>query len=514
MDVFPPHPRSMWLETAGAYTPQPRLEGEAAVDVAIIGGGYTGLMTAYELKRADPGLRVAVVEAREVGFGGSGRNGSFAMTVVGVGFQGTALIKGKEFLRRSHQYMMRAVDELWDLIGREGLDCDGIRPGFLRVGTTPGYVKRLQSEVRLMNSLGFDDIYWLDGDEVRQRVDSPLHLGALWEPRLVLVHPLKLVRAERDLALRYGAEVYENSPVRRVVPGSDGAPYRVETEHGVLRAEKVVFATNAYSHLFPQLRRKQVPAFTHMMSTEPLTPEQLATIGWAGREGLEDSRNLIYHYRRTLDDRITMGGGPVGFTWANSLYRDDDPAAWQQVERRFRSTFPSLRDVRFSHRWGGPFSVTTDLVPAMGYIGGPRAVYSLGCIGHGVSMTHLNAQTLRDMLLERKSDLLDGPFVDRFVLPWPPEPVRTLAGYGMRAVLQLEDWMREAPMRKAGEQAKAETGGIAGVRQVASAGSEPAAAAPPAESETVPTAEGAAVAAPSDAAPADTAPAEPAPVSK
>jgi glycine/D-amino acid oxidase-like deaminating enzyme len=445
MDVFPPTPRSMWLETAGSYTPRPALEGEAAVDVAIIGGGYTGLTTAYELKRADPALRVAVVEAREAGYGGSGRNGSFGMTVVGIGFAGTAMLKGKDFMRRAHLYMMRAVDELWELIQREELDCDGIRPGFLRVGTTPGYVKRLQSEVRLMNGLGFDDIYWLDRDEVRARVDSPLHLGALWEPRLVLVHPLKLVRAERDLAVRYGADVYENSPVTRVVPGS---PFRVETTRGVLKAAKVVFATNAYSHLFPQLRRKQVPAFTHMLCTEPLAPEQLDGIGWAGREGVEDSRNLIHHYRRTLDDRITMGGGPVGFTWANSLHGDDSPDAWRQVEQRFRQTFPSLRDVRISHRWGGPFSVTTDLTPAMGYIGGRDAVYSLGCIGHGVSMTHLNAQTLRDMVLERKSDLLDGPFVDRFVMPWPPEPVRSAAGYAMRAALQLEDHLREAPMRK------------------------------------------------------------------
>jgi glycine/D-amino acid oxidase-like deaminating enzyme len=455
MDVLPPHPRSMWLETAGAYTPQPRLEGDVAVDVAIVGGGYTGIATAYELRRADPGLRVAVVEAREVGFGGSGRNGSFAMTVVGLGFQGTQMLKGKEFLRRAHVYMMRAVDELWELVRREELDADAIRPGFLRVGTTPGYVKRLQGEVRLMNELGFDDIHWLEGDEVRRRVDSPLHLGALWEPRLVLVHPLKLVRAERELALRHGAAVYENSQVTRVVQGGNGTPYRVETAHGALVAEKVAFCTNAYSHLFPQLRRKQVPAFTHMLCTEPLTAEQKARVGWEGQEGLEDARNLIHHYRLTLDDRITFGGGPVGFTWGNSLYRDDDPEAWRQVEARFRQTFPMLDDVRISHRWGGPFSVTVDITPAMGFVGGPRAVYSLGCIGHGVSMTHLNAQTLRDLLLERKTELLDGPFLNRRMIPWPPEPLRSAAGYALRAALMAEDWTRERPLRSAAPDAAA-----------------------------------------------------------
>jgi glycine/D-amino acid oxidase-like deaminating enzyme len=454
MDVLPPLPRSMWLETYGDYTPGPALQGDTAVDVAIIGGGYTGLTTAYELRRADPGLNVAVLEAREVGYGSSGRNGSFGMTVVGLGFHGTALIKGKEFLRRAHRYMMRAVDEMSALIEREQLDCDYIRPGFLRVGTTPGYVKRLQSEVRLMNELGFDDIYWLDGAEVRQRINSPLHLGALWEPRLVLIHPLKLVRAEKGMAERHGAKVYENTPVLRV----DGrGPFRLVTAGGTLTAEKLVFATNAYSHLFPGLRRKQVPAFTHMMSTEPLTDEQLARVGWEGREGLEDSRNLIHHYRLTLDNRITMGGGPVGFTYGNSLYGDDSPSAWRKVEERFRLTFPMLSDVRFSHRWGGPFSVTTDLVPAMGHVGSERAMYSLGCIGHGVSMTHLNAQTLRDMVLERKTDLTEGPFVRKRLLPWPPEPLRSAAGYGMRAALQAEDRIREAPLKRASTDAETPT---------------------------------------------------------
>jgi len=446
MNALPALPDSLWSATCGAYTPGPRLEGEHSVDVAIIGGGYTGLTTAYELKRAEPALSVAVLEAREIGYGSSGRNGSFGMTVVGLGFGTTALIKGRDFLSRAHRYMMRAVDTLDELIQREGLDCDRIRPGFLRVATTRRYLKRLQRDVALMNGLGFDDIYWLDEREVRARVESPRHLGALWEPRLVLIHPLKLVRAERDLALRAGAQVYENSPVLRI---ARGAKFRLETPHGAVSADRIAFATNAYSHLFPELQRKQVPAFTHMLSTEPLTPEQLARVGWAGREGLEDARNLIHHYRLTADNRITMGGGPVGFTWANSLYGDESPAAWAEVVSHFRATFPMLDDVRFSHRWGGPFSVTLDLNPSIGWLADRRAVYSLGCIGHGVSMSHLNAQALRDMLLERKTDLVDGPFVARRVVPWPPEPIRSVLGHALRTYLRLEDWAYEGELRRA-----------------------------------------------------------------
>ena len=403
---LPDAPSSYWRDSFGPYTPGPPLSQDVTVDVAIIGGGFTGLTTAYELRRADPGLSVAVLEARDIGYGSSGRNGSFGMTVVGLGFAVTAMLKGKDYLARSHRYMMRAVDALWELIQRENLDADAIRPGFLRVGTAPSYVRKLRKEVELMNGLGFDDIHFLDERETRERVNSEIHLGAMWEPRLVLIHPLKLVRTEKALAERNGARVYENSPVLKV---RRGRRLGLETPGGTVTAEKVVFATNAYSHLFPALKRKQVPAFTFMQTTEPLTPEQLAPIGGEGREGVEDARNLIHFYRRTPDDRIAIGAGPVGFTWGNSLYGEDGEAAWRDQEAYLKLAFPHLRDVRFTHRWGGPFSVTLDLNPAIGYVGDERAVYSLGCIGHGVSMTHLNAQTLRDLLLERTLPRLGRP---------------------------------------------------------------------------------------------------------
>ncbi|HUG41506.1 MAG TPA: FAD-binding oxidoreductase [Longimicrobiales bacterium] len=442
---LPDPPQSLWRETYGPYTPGPSLEGDQRVDVAVIGGGFTGLTTAYELRRADPALSVAVLEARDIGYGSSGRNGSFAMTVVGLGFSATAMLRGRDYLARAHRYMMRAVDELDDLIRRERLDCERIRPGFLRVATTAAYAKKLRREVVLMNGLGFDDIHWLDERETRSRVDSPVHLGALWEPRLVLLHPLKLVRAEKELAIRYGARVYENSPVTRVRRGRE---FRIETPGGTVTAAKVVFATNAYSHLFPWLRRKQVPAFTYMQATEPLTPEQLAPIGWAGREGIEDARNLIHFYRLTTDNRIAIGAGPVGFTWGNSLDADASETAWREQASHLRLTFPHLKRIRFTHRWGGPFSVTLDLNPALGHLGDERAVYSLGCIGHGVSMSHLNAQTLRDLILERETELTGGPFVRRRVLPWPPEPLRSALGHTLRTYLRLEDWVKERELRR------------------------------------------------------------------
>lgn len=143
-----------------------------------------------------------------------------------------------------------------------------------------------------------------------------------------------------------------------------------------------------------------------------------------------------------------MGGGPVGLTMSNNLDRDESIPSWKHLEEHIRFLFPSLQQIRVTHRWGGPFSVTMDLAPALGYVGDERAVYSLGCIGHGVSMSHLNAQVLRDLLLQRRSELLDTPFVNRRVIPWPPEPLRFGTALALRGYLQFEDSLYERELRK------------------------------------------------------------------
>ena len=311
MKKLPELPPSLWLDQYGPYTPSPALDGTISVDVAIIGGGYTGLATAYELKRAQPGLEVAVLEAKYIGYGASGRNGSFAMTVVSLGFGTTAMLRGKQFLKEAHTYMERAVDTLDEMILREKLDCDRIRPGFLRVATTPTYIKRLKHDVELMHSLGFRGIDWIEADETRSMVNSERYLGGMLEDRLVLVDPVKLVREEKRLVNKLGGLVFENSPVTEITSQPD---FQIKTPSGLVQAKKVVFATNAYSHQFPGLQRKQIPAFTYMIATEPLTDEQLAPIGWQGKQGLEDARNLIHYYRLTPDQRIVMGGGT---SWIN-----------------------------------------------------------------------------------------------------------------------------------------------------------------------------------------------------
>jgi glycine/D-amino acid oxidase-like deaminating enzyme len=180
-----------------------------------------------------------------------------------------------------------------------------------------------------------------------------------------------------------------------------------------------------------------------MVATEPLSPAQWEEIGWQNGEGIEDGRNLVHYYRPTADGRLVMGGGPVGLSFGADMSRDEDEAAWAHLARHMVAVFPCLKGIKTEYRWGGPFSVTVDMAPALGYLGDRRAVYSLGCVGHGVSTTHMNGQVIRDLLLERQTELTEMFFVNRRTLPWPPEPLRLAVSGALRGYLQWEDWSYE-----------------------------------------------------------------------
>ncbi len=432
--------KSFWLATYGEYTPDPPLTGETAVDVAVIGGGFTGLSTAFNLKKDSPGLRVAVLEGEVIGYGASGRNGGFSMTLFGLEPAVTKALFGHQRTIEAHRYMERAVDYVDQLIRENHLQSDYWFPGFLRVATTPGYVKRIQHDLEILTSMGITGVEWLDAETVRAEVDSPRFLGAWWEPRCGLLNPAKQVRELKRIAREAGALIYEGSPVMEI---RRNKAFLLRTPQGQIKAEKIAFATNAYSHLFPQLRRKQVPAFTHMLATEPLSPERLGAIGWKNRQGIEDARNLVHYFRLTADGRIAIGGSDVSIAFGRDMSRDLNDRIFADLERDLVWLFPSLKGIRFTHRWGGPVSVPVDLAPAIGYLGDKRAVYSLGCVGHGVSMSHLNGRTLADLLQDRKTDLTDVWFVNRRMIPWPPEPLRLIVSHAIRGYLRVEDALYE-----------------------------------------------------------------------
>jgi len=293
--------------------------------------------------------------------------------------------------------------------------------------------------------MGVTGISWIEADKIGSEVNSPRFLGGWWEPRSGLLNPAKQAREMKRIAQQFGAKVYEETPVSEIQRGTN---FTLTTPGGKVMAGKVVFATNAYSHLFHQLQRRQIPAFTHMVVTEPLSASQLEPIGWKNRQGIEDARNLVHYFRLTIDNRLAMGGSDVSISYGQNMDHDLNAQTFADLERDIVWLFPSLKGARITHRWGGPVSVPVDMAPAIGYIGDARAIYSLGCVGHGVSMTHLNGRTLADLVLERKTDLTDVWFVNRRMIPWPPEPLRLVASHAIRGYLRIEDSLYERNISK------------------------------------------------------------------
>jgi glycine/D-amino acid oxidase-like deaminating enzyme len=429
--------KSFWLSTR-PYEPGPALADDIDVDVAIIGGGFTGLTTAHFLKRAEPSLRVAVLEAQVIGYGASGRNGGFSMTKIGMMHSLTRLRFGKAKTVEAHEYADRAVSLVHDLVAELELDCDYEHPGFLWVATSEKLSRRLHKEVELVHDLGIKDVELIDAEALRERVDSPLYVGgAWWEPNCGILNPAKLAWAWKDVVTGQGVEVFEGTPVSTVA--REGATTTLTTPGGRVRAAKVVFATNAWSWQFAPLASKQVPVWTYIVLTEPLNDAQHAAIGWAGHEGIEDFRDLVHYYRLTADGRILLGGRDVGLWDGRSMEHDRDESVFAKLRADLVATFPALAGIRFTHEWGGPVSVPLDLFPALGHAGGKDWVYSLGCVGHGVSTTHLHGRTLSDLVRERDTDLTRTFFVNRRVAPMPPGPLRRPTIGAIAGFMRWED---------------------------------------------------------------------------
>ncbi|MEW6440273.1 MAG: FAD-dependent oxidoreductase [bacterium] len=432
--------KSYWLTTR-EYTPNASLEGEIDVDVAIIGGGFTGQTTAYFLKTKEPGTRAALLEGQVIGFGASGRNAGFSMTKFGLMHTITALRFGKSKAVEAHLYNCRAVDLLRDLVARLKLDCDYEHPGFLEVSTCKVHQQRLEHEYEFVTKkLGLREIHWIDEQDLRSRVNSPMYVGgAWWEPRTGILNPAKLAWSWKAVIQPLGVQIYENTPVVEIA--REGGRFRLDTPAGRVRAGKVVLATNAWSHLFSPTKRKQVPVWTYIVLTEPLREAHFRQIGWSGREGLEDFRDLVHYYRLTADNRIVMGGRDADVTYGYDVpsAKDYNEEIFDGLKRDVVQMFPPLKGIAFTHQWGGPVSVPLDLAPALGYAGGKDIVYSLGCMGHAVSMTHLNGQTLADLVLEHDTELTRTFFVNRRTIPYPPEPLRTGAIKGFVRFLRWED---------------------------------------------------------------------------
>lgn len=444
--------RSFWQYKYGPYTANDALAGGSyETDVLVIGAGYTGLSCAREIRKDDKTKRVMVLDANEIGFGASGRNGGFNMTLFGIEPEVTLLRWGKEKTREAQAYMQRAVAYVKDLIESENLDSDYEHTGMLRVAYTDKQVRRLKKTYALLSDItkpgSFE--YW-EGEEVRKRLNCPHIKGAIYEPETGILDPSKHVRSLKKLAEREGAEIYENTKVIGI--SRDKGSAVVQTEDATIKAKKLVIATNAWTHNLkssPKVSSVQTPIWTYQIVTEPLTTEQWESIKWEDRVSIEDNRQFVHYMRITKCGRITMGGGSIGLEYNDKkmdLWKNEK--TWSDLERHLKWMFPTLNDIKVYYKWGGCVSANVDMTPEIGFIGDSNIIYSTGCIGHGVSLTQLNGRLIADLVLEKETSLTKFWIVNRNAIPMPPGNLLRFAGAKLiEGILKTIDLYEEGSLK-------------------------------------------------------------------
>lgn len=443
---------SFWQYKYGAYTANaPLARGSYETDVLVIGAGYTGLTCAREIRKDDKTMRVMVLDANEIGFGASGRNGGFNMTLFGVEPEVTLLRWGKEKTREAQAYMQKAVQYVKDLIESENLDSDYEHTGMLRVAYTDKQERRLRKTYELLADITNPGSFeYYSGEEIKKRLNCPHIKGAIYEPETGILDPSKHVRSLKKLAEREGAEIYENTKVIDISKDTTSAVVR--TDGATIRAKKLVIATNAWTHNLkssPKVANVQAPVWTYQIVTDPLTPEQWKSINWEDRMSIEDNRQLVHYMRITKCGRITMGGGAIGVEYNDKkmeLWKNEK--IWGDLEKHLKWMFPTLKDIKVHYKWGGCVSANVDMTPEIGFLGDNNIIYSAGCIGHGVSLTQLNGRLIADLVLEKETSLTNFWIINRRAIPMPPGKVLRFAGAKLiEGILKTVDRYEEGSLK-------------------------------------------------------------------
>ena len=428
-----------WRSLGGLPSPRPALTGPAEADVAIVGGGYTGLWTALYVKRARPGWRVVVLEREVAGFGASGRNGGWLSGLLGGSRERWEAAHGRDTVVRAQRAMFDTVDS----VAREGIDCDLLKGGSLVVATTEPALRRLQDELAYERSWGFGEEDWrgLAPAELGVHVDGAL--GGLFTPHCARVHPAKLVRWLAAACEREGVEIFEHTPVLRV------QPRRAVTARGPVAARWVVRATEGYTPGLPGLRRAVVPLNSAMIVTEPLDEATWRSIGWDGCETLLDGAHAYCYLQRTADGRIAIGGRGVPYRFGSRTDRAGEMPARTARDLRDRLVrlFPALRDAGIADGWAGVLGVTRDWSPSVGADPATGLAWAGGYAGDGVSTANLAGRTLRDLITGEDSELTRLPWVDWQARSWEPEPLRWLGVHSVYGLYRAADRAEERTNR-------------------------------------------------------------------
>jgi glycine/D-amino acid oxidase-like deaminating enzyme len=432
-------PHGYWLEEAGEVEALPPLVGEREADVAVIGGGYTGMWAAWHLKELEPTARVVLLEAGRCGHGPSGRNGGFCNTMW-FSLPNMRDRWGDEAALAVAGAAARSAAEIGEFCAREGVDAWYTRGGYLQVSTTPAHDSVWAAALAACRELGAEDaIRPLSAAEVAARCASPAFRGGAIYPGAATVQPARLALGLRERLRARGVEVCERSPVGRLVGGAGGVEARAAA--GVVRAGRAVVAVGAAAKApGGPLRRNLTVASSHIVLTEPV-PDLLAEVGWTGGECITDSRALIDYFRTTPDGRIAFGwgGGRIAMGARLHGYSELDAAVAARAAAHLWECFPALRGRALTHAWGGPIDASPTHLPLVLPLRGGRAFVAAGYTGNGVGPSHMVGRTLASLALDRRDEHSRLAFIDPSPPKVPPEPLHWLGGEAIRAAIERKE---------------------------------------------------------------------------
>ena len=417
-------PQLYWLdEDPLEPLPHPTLIGDVTSDLCIVGAGYTGLWTALLAKEANPEREVVVVEQRETGAGASGRNGGFCSYSLTHGFM-NGYGRFKDEMAVIEKLGRENLDAIEATIKKYGIECDFEWNGELRVAVEDWQMKGLEEEANLRNSFG-DNVELLSQQQIQSRIKSPIYKGALWDPDgTALVDPARLVWGLERACISLGVKIFENSHVDRLERTKNGMI--VNTPYGSVYATKVALATNVFKSLIKRAHKYVVPVYDFQLVTEPLSAEQLESIGWNEREGLSDAGNQFHYYRMTKDNEILWGGYDAIYNFRGKVRQEyeTDAETYAHLAEAFLETFPQLRGIKFTHGWGGAIDTCSRFSPFWGMAYRGRVAYVLGYTGLGVGSTRFGAQVMLDLLDGKDNERTRLKMVRKKPMPFPPEPLR------------------------------------------------------------------------------------------
>jgi glycine/D-amino acid oxidase-like deaminating enzyme len=444
-------PRSLWWSSLDQpVTPRPSLREHLDVDVAIVGGGFTGLWSARELKRRDPALRIAVLEKSVCGFGASGRNGGWASSLYPLGDEAVLARYGRDTFNHLRLELQRAVRSLGEAIAHDGIDAHFVQGGTLTFARNVVQAQRLRASDVAAHERGAkpEDLVWLDEKVATDRGTLNGALGATYSPHCARIHPARLVRGLAEVNERLGVMIFENTTVTRLVAGNARRPPEAVTPGASVHARFIIRATEGFTPTLPSERRRVAPIYSLMIATDVQSGQFWDEVGFRHYETFADDRHLIIYGQRTNDDRVAFGGRGALYHFGSTVEARFDQSAkvFDALESTLRELFPSLQGP-ITHRWGGPIAMPRDLSPSVLVDYETGLASAGGYTGDGVVLSYVAGNCLADLLCSPGTDtpLTKLPFVQHESRRWEIEPLRWM---GINAGLGLAKWADRVEQRQ------------------------------------------------------------------